>query len=72
MQIVKLNSKNQIVIPKEAREAMCLKGRDELLVVVKDDVTVVLPKPKRCGAVLSGIAKGIYSGNYLKKERRSW
>ena len=36
MPVVKLSSKNQIVLPKVAREAMQLKGRDELLVVVKN------------------------------------
>lgn len=35
MGIQRLSSKNQIVIPKEAREAMHVKGGDELLVVVK-------------------------------------
>lgn len=34
MAIQKLSSKNQIVIPKEARRAMGVKGGDELLVVV--------------------------------------
>ena len=36
MAVQKLSSKNQIVIPKEARQAMGVKGGDELLVVVKD------------------------------------
>ena len=35
MPAVKLSSKNQMVLPKEAREAMHVKGGDELLVVVK-------------------------------------
>ncbi len=69
---VKLSSKNQIVLPREAREAMNLKGRDELLVVVKDGVTVIMPKPKSWRAALAGSGKGIYSAAYLKKERRSW
>ena len=36
MAVQKLSSKNQIGIPKEARQAMSVKGGDELLVVVKD------------------------------------
>lgn len=72
MRTVKLSSKNQIVLPREAREAMQLKGRDELLVVVKDGVTVVMPKPKSYRSVLAGMGKGVYGVAYLKKERKSW
>ncbi|MBI4686536.1 MAG: AbrB/MazE/SpoVT family DNA-binding domain-containing protein [Nitrospirae bacterium] len=72
MQIVKLSSKNQIVLPKEAREAMKLKGQDELLVVVKGDITVIMPKPKSYKSALSGAGKGIYTKTYLYKERKSW
>lgn len=72
MQVVKLSSKNQIVLPKEAREAMHLKPRAELLIVVKDNVTIILPKPKSHRKALSGSGKGIYEKEYLKKERRSW
>jgi AbrB family looped-hinge helix DNA binding protein len=69
---VRLSSKNQIVLPREAREAMHLKGRDELLVVVKNDVTIIMPKPASYRAALSGMGKGIYPKTHLKKERGSW
>lgn len=72
MQTVKLNSGNQIVIPKEAREAMKLEGHDELLIVVKGNVMVITPKPKNYRSVLSGIGEGIYKKGYLQKERKSW
>ncbi|MEO6542744.1 MAG: AbrB/MazE/SpoVT family DNA-binding domain-containing protein [Nitrospiraceae bacterium] len=72
MAVQKLSSKNQIVIPKEARQAMGVKGGDELLVVVKDDLTLVMPKPKRYVKTLQGMAKDTYSTGYLKRERRSW
>ncbi len=72
MQTVKLSSKNQIVLPKEAREAMKIKGRDELLVVVKGNVTVIMPKPEKYSAALSGSGEKIYRKHYLKKERESW
>ena len=72
MPIVKLSSKNQIVLPKEAREAMQLKGRDELLVIVKDGITIILPKPKSYRQALSGLGAGIYGKTYLKRERSSW
>jgi AbrB family looped-hinge helix DNA binding protein len=69
---IRLSSKNQIVLPREAREAMHLKGRDELLVVVKDDVTVIMLKPKNYREALSGAGKGVYPKVYLKKERGAW
>lgn len=72
MEVQRLSSKNQIVIPKEARQAMGVKGGDELLIVVKDDLTLVMPKPKRYSKTLRGLAKNTYPSGYLKRERRSW
>ena len=72
MGVQKLSSKNQIVIPKEARKAMRVKSGDELLVVVKGDVTVVMPKPREYGKALRGLGKGVYPPGYLKRERKSW
>lgn len=72
MPVLRLSSKNQIVIPKEAREAMRLKGRDELLVVVKEGLTIIMPKPRNYRKALSSLGKGLYPESYLKKERRSW
>lgn len=68
----KLSSKNQIVIPKEAREAMKVKGGDELLVVVKGDLTLIMPKPKSYAKALRGMGKDVYPADYLKRERSSW
>jgi AbrB family looped-hinge helix DNA binding protein len=68
MGVQRLSSKNQIVIPKEARQAMGVKGGDELLIVVKDNLTLVMPKPKRYARAL----RGAYPSGYLKRERRSW
>ncbi len=72
MQTVKLSSKNQIVIPKEAREAMHIKKGDELLIVTKDNMTIIMQKPASYREALAGLGKGIYKKDYLKKERRSW
>ena len=72
MQTVRLSSKNQIVLPREAREAMKLKNRAELLVVVTGDVTVIMLKPKSYHAALAGTAKGVYRKAHLKTERSSW
>lgn len=72
MAIQKLSSKNQIVLPKEARQAMGVKGGDELLVVVKNDLTIVMQKPKRYARILRGLTKGTYPPDYLKRERKTW
>ena len=72
MPVVRLSSKNQIVIPKEAREAMHLKGKDELLVVVKGGIAIIMPKPENYSLSVSGMGKGIYGPGHIRKERRSW
>ena len=72
MVVRKLNNKSQIVVPKEARQAMGVKGGDELLVVVKDALMLVMSMPKRYGKTMQGLAKDAYPSGYLKRERRSW
>ena len=72
MSYIKLSSKNQIVLPREAREAMKVKGGDSLLVVVKGGITLLMPKPKKYVEALLGRGKMIYPIDYLKKERGSW
>ncbi len=68
-----LSSKNQIVIPKEAREALGLKPGDKLLVIAHQDRLVVLQKPASYRAAIRGLMKGVsYPKDYLKKERASW
>ena len=68
---VTLSSKNQIVIPREAREALNVKAGDKLLVVVRGDKVIILERPKSFAAAISGIAQP-YPQDYLKKERESW
>ncbi|MGC2660375.1 MAG: AbrB/MazE/SpoVT family DNA-binding domain-containing protein [Bryobacteraceae bacterium] len=67
-----LSAKNQIVIPKEAREALGIKAGDRLLVVVRAGGVIVLQKPARYHAAIRGLAKRPYSASHVEKERRSW
>jgi AbrB family looped-hinge helix DNA binding protein len=67
-----LSAKNQIVIPREAREALQLKPGDKLVVVVRGERVIVLQKPESYHVAIRGIARGVYSSSYLQKERRSW
>jgi len=74
MKEVKLSKKHQIVLPGEARKALSLKAGDHLLVVVKGDLVMLMPKPQNYTKALAGRGKGLYgkSEAYLKKERESW
>ena len=67
-----LSSKNQIVIPKEAREKLGLKPGDKLIVTVHDGKVFVMEKPANYAKALRGFAPGLYGPDYLKKERDSW
>jgi AbrB family looped-hinge helix DNA binding protein len=67
-----LSSKNQIVIPREAREALGVKTGDRLLVVVRGEKVIVLRKPKAHHAAIRGLGAGVYPAGHLAKERKSW
>ena len=67
-----LSTKNQIVIPREAREALGVKAGDKLLVVVQGDSVIVMQKPKSYRVAIRGMCRGVYPDGYLEKERQSW
>lgn len=67
-----LSAKNQIVIPKQAREALGLKPGDKILVVVCGDRVIVLQKPSAHHVAIRGLAKRAYPKKYLSEERGSW
>jgi AbrB family looped-hinge helix DNA binding protein len=67
-----VSSKNQIVIPLEARKALGLRAGDKVLVVVRGARVLVLQKPHSYRAAIRGMAKSYYPSSHLKKERQSW
>jgi AbrB family looped-hinge helix DNA binding protein len=67
-----LSTENQIVIPREAREALRLKPGDKILVSVRGGRVVILQKPNSYPAAIRGLARGFFPEGYLKKERKSW
>jgi AbrB family looped-hinge helix DNA binding protein len=67
-----ISSKNQVVIPREAREALGLKTGDKIEFVILGKKVLVLQKPTSYAAALRGIASVPYPKNYLRKERASW
>ncbi len=69
---VTMSAKNQIVVPREAREALGLKPGDKILVLVRQGRVLVLQKPKSYRAAIRGLARGGYSKDHLRKERQSW
>lgn len=67
-----MSAKNQIVIPREAREALRLKPGDKILVLVRGGRVLVLEKPKSYHAAIRGVARGVYAKAHVHKERQSW
>lgn len=65
-----MSSKNQIVIPREAREALRLKPGDKLIVRAHGGKILILQKPDSYHRAILG--RGAYPKNHLKKERDSW
>jgi AbrB family looped-hinge helix DNA binding protein len=67
-----ISSKNQIVIPREAREALGLRAGDKVLVVVRGKRVLVLQKPRSQRAAIRGLAASAYPSKHLQRERQSW
>jgi AbrB family looped-hinge helix DNA binding protein len=67
-----VSSKNQIVIPREAREALGLSAGDRVLVVVRGKRVLVLQKPESHRAAIRGLSGTVYPARHLQKERQSW
>jgi AbrB family looped-hinge helix DNA binding protein len=67
-----ISSKNQIVIPREAREALGLSAGDKVLVVVRGKRVLMLQKPRSHAAAVRGLAGRAYPAQHLRKERQSW
>jgi AbrB family looped-hinge helix DNA binding protein len=69
---VTLSAKNQIVIPRDARQALGLKAGDKLLTVVRGSRLLLLEKPQRHSEAIQGLMAGQYGQEYVEKERRTW
>ena len=65
-----ISSKNQIVIPREAREALQLKPGDKVIIRPLGGRVLILEKPESYHQAILG--RGTYPKDYLKKERKSW
>lgn len=67
-----ISSKNQIVIPAEARKALKVKAGDKILVTVLGDKVIVLEKPKSWSEAIRKLPRTNYPPDYLEKERADW
>jgi len=67
-----LSSRNQIVVPREAREALGVRPGDKLLIVVRGNSVVIVPRPQSWAKAVGGLANQQYPETYLQEERDSW
>lgn len=80
----KLSSKNQMVLPKELRESLGVSSGDELILVPRGNVVVLMKKPQSYTEALHGILKPAGTSKKkssqtrspsirkLERERKSW
>lgn len=75
MVTVKMSSKNQVVIPREARERLGLRPGDRLVVSLDDHRIVMERHPASLTDEIRGGLRGRYGEDvdrYLRQERESW
>lgn len=65
---VKMSSKNQIVVPKEARDALHLEPGDRLIVTVRDERIVMERQPPDLEDRLAGFLRDVGDGRDLWQE----
>ena len=74
--IIKVSSKYQIVIPREARKNLNLKAGDKLIVKVNNEKIIIYPQPKSYAKYSLGLGKetwrGVDATEYVRKERETW
>ncbi len=73
---VTMSRKNQIVVPREAREKLHLKAGEQFLVLCKEDRIVLIPKPRSFVEKMAGLHKEVWKGTDTKgdlnEQRESW
>jgi len=73
---IKVSSKYQIVIPREARKNLNLKAGDKLIVKVNNEKIIIYPQPKSYAKYSLGLGKetwrSVDATEYVRKERETW
>ncbi|MCU0521927.1 MAG: AbrB/MazE/SpoVT family DNA-binding domain-containing protein [Anaerolineae bacterium] len=75
--VVKLSSRNQMVLPKEAREALGIKSGGRVLVIVEGEAVRLLPEPDDWAEYIYGLGEDVWKSlgggeSFLAEERASW
>ncbi len=73
---ITISSKNQVVIPKEAREALELSPGTRLMVHVEDGMIIMVPEPRDYIGAMRGLHKEVWDGldadAEISKSRDNW
>ena len=73
---MRVNGRNQIVLPKSARKKLGLTAGDELVVRTEGKLLVLEPKPKHYTQHMQGLHKNVWQNvdvdAYIEKERKAW
>ena len=74
--IIKVNSRNQISLPKSSLEKLNIKAGDRLLLDMQDGIMVLIPQPESYAQRLQGLNPEIWKKvdvkKYLNSEREAW
>ncbi|OQA19315.1 MAG: SpoVT / AbrB like domain protein [Chloroflexi bacterium ADurb.Bin360] len=75
--LVKLSERNQMVLPKEAREALGIKPGGRVVVVVEEESVRLLPEPENWTEYIYGLGEAAWvqlggGEHFLAEERAAW
>ncbi len=75
--VVKLSKRNQMVLPKAARQALGVDPGGRVLVIVQDQRVRLLPEPENWTDYVYGLGKDMWAAlgggeRFLQEERASW
>lgn len=75
--LVKLSERNQMVLPKEAREALGVKPGGRVMVLVEGQVVRLLPEPENWAEYVYGLGAEVWASlgggeQFLEEERSAW
>ena len=74
---VKLSERNQMVLPKEAREALGIKPGGRVAVVVEGQTVRLMPEPENWTEYIYGLGAEVWDAlgggeHFLAEERATW
>lgn len=75
--VVKLSERNQMVLPKAAREALGVEPGGRVMVIVEGQDVRLLPEPESWSDYIYGLGKSMWEDlgggeNFLREERAAW